>query len=267
MTLGKLGNRAILVFAHYRWQMNKYRWLPAQELVQQYVLWSGGDELSTTNYMADAHEMVIDNISKIVCRHTITLKDNLILKSIAGNGNVTMHHIIKYYFASKRHPLTYYIWLALCKVLVNGFLRQVAAGPVITAEALSIASLLLLMLLLTAVAAEAAICVSLFNELLSILLVNIHTLALDIWAAVTADIRSLIWNDMGSSQGAVYKIYCICYIALLVSILNAEQEVAFICSGVEITIECSAKVSDMHIAGWAWCETGAYTICHSFFLQ
>ena len=118
------------------------------------------------------------------------------------------------------------------------------------------------MLFLAGIAAEAAVGMSLGNQLLGIFLVNIQPLALNVWAAVTADVRSLVRYDMGGCKGAVNKIHGISYETLLVGVFDAQQKISFICLGKKISVQCGTQVADVHVACRARCESGTDTVTH-----
>ena len=100
------------------------------------------------------------------------------------------------------------------------------------------------------------------NQLLGILLVDVQPLALNVWAAVTADVRSLVRHDMGSGKGAVNEIHGISYETLLVGVFDAQQKISFICLGKKISVQRGTQVADVHVACRARGKSGTDTVTH-----
>ena len=69
----------------------KLRRLPAQSFVNQQLLRRVGKMLLSTQNMSHAHQMVIDNNSKVVGRHAVGFYDNKIIELIHIEGYVAMN--------------------------------------------------------------------------------------------------------------------------------------------------------------------------------
>lgn len=142
---------------------------------------------------------------------------------------------------------------------IDGFLRQIAAGPVVAAEFSG------RMIFLRV--AEAVIGMAAFYEFFGIFFIKRKALALDIRAAAAADIRSFVGDDAGQLQRAVDEIYRIRDVAGAVGILDAQNKITLLRLGVEISIERCAQIADMHISRRTWRETCAYfLICQCMLL-
>ena len=57
-----------------------HRYIPSKGLIQAIVFRCRGKVLVTTDYMGDLHQMVIDDIGKIVCRISIGLDQDHIIQ-------------------------------------------------------------------------------------------------------------------------------------------------------------------------------------------
>ena len=203
------------------------------------MLRCGGDELRSADDVGDTHEMVVDDVCKIVCRHPVPFDENLILKLIIVYRDVAVNNVMERRCARKRHLLTDNVWVACIKMRLDFFLGEVAAVAVIAL----VFTIFMRMLRI----AEAAVRKALLNELLRIFFVNFLTLTLNVRAAVAADVRTFIRNYVSSIKSAFDEINSVRHKACTVRILNAENECAVICLSEKITIECCPKIADMHI--------------------
>ena len=258
MALGELRDRAVLILAHDWRQVDEGRRLPAEELIEQDMLRRRGDELGAADDMGDAHQMVVDDVGKIVGRHAVPLDEDLILERVVADGDVAVNHIVEGRRAAERHLLADDKRLALREVLVDDFLRQIAAGAVVADKALVVFRRLLMCF---AGIAEAAIGEAVVDELLRIFGIDVHALALDVGAAVAADVRAFVRNDVGRVKRAVDEVDSIGHEARAVGILNAQDEVPLLGLGVKIGVERRSEISNMHIPCRAWGKTSAYFFC------
>ena len=112
----------------------------------------------------------------------------------------------------------------------------------------------------TLLIAEAVVGVAAFHQLLGVFLKHTHTLALDIGSHGTADIGTLVPLQSGLLQGLIDDLHGAFYLALLVGILNAQQEAAVIALCHQIGKQRGAQVTHMHVAGGAGGKAGAYMI-------
>ena len=63
----------LLVASHDGGEMHKHGRLPAERLVEQDVFRRRGDELGAADDVRDLHETVVDDIGKVIGRHTVAL--------------------------------------------------------------------------------------------------------------------------------------------------------------------------------------------------
>ena len=106
--------------------------------------------------------------------------------------------------------------------------------------------------------AEAAIGVPARNKLLCVFLIDIHTLALDVWSIVAANIiRSLVRHNARRIERTADKVHRIRDVAIAVGILKPQDERPVIGTRKQIGIECRAQVADVHIARRTRCKTCA----------
>ena len=220
------------------------------------MLWCGGDEFSTADDMGDAHEMVVDDVGKVVGRHAIAFDEDLIFQGVIINGDVAMDDIEVGSGAGEGHFLTDDKGFAFGQVFVDDFLWKVAAGTVIAAK--SAFGMFFIWV------AEATISMAFFDEFIGIFLIDFHAFTLDVWTAVTTDVRSFIRDDMGCGQCPVDEVNGIRYIAFTIGIFNPQDEISLVGFGKEIGVEGSPEIADMHVARRAWRETGTYFFSFQF---
>ena len=135
-------------------------------------------------------------------------------------------------------------------MFVNHVLRQVAARAVVSAELAG-------RVVLVGVA-EAAVGVAIRDELFRIFFIKIHALALDIRAAVAAVARTLVRHDAGGRERALDDVDGVRDVARAVRVLDAQDEVAAVRLGEQVSVERRAQVADVHVARRTRREARAY---------
>ena len=111
--------------------------------------------------------------------------------------------------------------------------------------------------------AEAAIGAALFDQLPSVLGVEVAALSLDIRTIFAADVRTFIIGQPGLAHGLINQIDCAGNFALLVGILNAEDELAAVLFGEQVGIQGSAQTAEMQISRRAGRKSRTNFIRHS----
>ena len=248
MAFGQLRYGSVFVLAHDRSQVNEGRNIPAVRLVEQDVFRRRRDELCTAHDVCDLHEMVIDDIGKVISWHAVAFQQNLILKFAVRDRDVAMQHIEEGRIAIEWHLLADDIRIAILDVRIDYVLRQVAAGTVIAAE---LAGRMILFRI-----AEAIVSMAALDQLFGIFLVEVHALTLHIRTVATAESRALVRDDVCHLERAVDEVDSIRDITGTVSIFDTQDEVTFLGLGIEVAIECSTQVADVHVSRRAWSETG-----------
>ena len=85
--------------------MDEDRLFPAKCLVKKCVFRCGGDELSAAHDVRDVHQMVVDDIGKVVGRHAVALQENLIFEFLVLYGDDTVEDVVKGRLTIERHFL------------------------------------------------------------------------------------------------------------------------------------------------------------------
>ena len=203
--------------------MTKFRRLPAKSLVYQKLLRSIGQMLLCTHYMGHAHQMVVNNNSKIVGRNAIALHNYEIIILIHVEGYIAMNQVMNYYTSFSRNFQTYRIGRTGVNASLNLLGSQIAAGTCI-AEGLFSLTLLFTLSLQLFRSAEAVICFALINELLAVFSINIKTLRLVVGTIITANLRTFIPVNAKPFQAGKDLAYRILLQTSNISIFDTENQ-------------------------------------------
>ena len=204
--------------------------------------------------MGDAHCVVIDDVSEVICRESVCLKKDLIVKVFIRECDVTVYKVMVRSGTCKRHLLSDNVGNAGIKVLLYLFFREVSAVTVITCAFGSV----LLQCLKALLGAEASVSLALGNELLGIGLIHIESLALNIRAVFAANVRSFVVLKTCELHGVIYNLSSTFNITFTVSILYSEDKCAAFMFCCEIFIQCGTKVADVHKTCRAGCKSRSY---------
>ena len=146
--------------------------------------------------MSDVHEMIIDDIRKMVCREAIALEKYRIGRDITVTPCYIPHEdIMESGLALRRNTEPDYRLYALSLILRTLSLCEIGAVPVISLVLALRFNLLLPDLLQPLRGAVAVVCLSLCHKLLGILLVYIEALGLDVRTTGTTYDRTFIPLD------------------------------------------------------------------------
>ena len=193
--------------------------------------------------------MVVDDVGEVVGRHAVTLQEYLILELFVLDRDVAVEHIEERRLARERHLLADDIGIAVLEVLFDDLRREVAAGAVIAAE---LAGRVIFVRV-----TEAVVGVARLDELLGVLLVEIHALALDVRAVRAAEGWALVRDDVRHLERAVDEVDGVGDVARAIRVLDAQDELALLGFCVKIAVKGRAQVADMHVARRARRKTRA----------
>ena len=138
VALGELGHRAILVFAHNQGQVDVGGDLPAEGLIQQVVLGGGGEVFAAPHHMGNVHQVVVDDVGKIVGGVAVRLEEHLVLDLLVLDGDGAEHRVLKGGRARQGHLLADDVGRARLQQPLDLLGGQVPAVAVIAADALLI---------------------------------------------------------------------------------------------------------------------------------
>ena len=222
--------------------------LPAEALVQQIVLGRRGQILRAAHDVGDAHEVVVNDVCEVIRRQTVALYEHLIVKRGVFNGNVAENLVVEGRAALGGYPLTHDEGFARGDESVAFLARKGAAGVGGLFKALG---LLLLF-------AEAAVGVPLLDEKLCVFAVKSAALGLNVGAHGTADVGTLVVAEPALCHGAVNDVHGALDVALLIGVLDAQDELSAGMTGDEPGVQSRAQVAYVHISRGAGGKSRAY---------
>ncbi len=165
--------------------------LPAKCLVEQVVLWCRCQVFLSADHMRDRHQVIVDDVGKIVRWKTIRFQKHLVVQLIVVNGDLTIDMII--ITAHTR------IGDALPDDRDNAFVEfrldlcggQVSAGVAIALHAFAshFQGGFILFLIKTIIS------ISALDQFESVFFVNGQTLALDVWSVAAVFVRTFVVLD------------------------------------------------------------------------
>ena len=239
--------------------------LPPEGLIQQIVLGRGGNVLQAAHDVGDAHQVIVNDIGEVVGGHAVLLDEHHIIQGIVGEGHVAEHQIIVAGFAGGGGILADDVGGACVQLgldLLGGEPQAVLVVLEHLAPRLGGGAALLEL----ALGAEAVVGVPALDQLLGIGQVHVLALGLDVGAVIAADIGAFVPVDAAAPQGIVDDLGCALDIALLVGILNAQDEFAAHLLGKQVAIQGGAQSAQVHKARGGRRKSGADLVGHMCFL-
>ena len=230
--------------------MNVQRRRPAEGLVEQVVLGCGGEVLVAAHDVGDAHQVIVDDVGEVVGRQAVCLDEHVVIQRVAVHLDVAVDDVVKARLALGGDVLADDVGLAGSDARLDLFLAQVQAVLVIL-EGLALGLRLGALLIQALLGAEAIVRAALFDQLLRVGQVQVLALGLNVRAAGAADVRAFVVDQTGGLHGIVNDVNGALYLALLIGILDAQDELAAVAARPEIGIQRGAQVAQMHIAGRA----------------
>ena len=179
--------------------------------------------------MGDAHEVVVDDICKVIGRQSVTLYEHLIVKGLVLNGDIAENFVMEGGRALLGDALADDMRFTGGGTAVALLLAHAAAGVGDLFKACILVSLALF--------AEAAVGAALFDQKLGVFAVKPAALGLDIRAYGASDIRAFVMIKAALCQRAVDYIDCTLDKALLVGILDAQDKLALVVAGDEPCVQ------------------------------
>ena len=227
------------------------RHVPAETLVQKVVLRRAGEILAAAHDVGDAHEMIVNDVCKVVGREPVALDEHLIVEIGVRRGDVAEDLVVERRFALVGDLLADDPRHTGVKTALHLFRGKIAAGVVLAGEVAGI-------LLGFGLVAEAIIGVAALHEALGVGKIGVAPLGLHIRADRTADVGAFVVVKTAVAQRFINDLDRALYLAGLVGVLNAEQELAVRVAGDAPGVERRAQIAHVHIPRGARREAGAY---------
>ena len=244
IALGQL----VLRVAHDGRQVDVLRDVPAEGLIEQVILRRGGEVFHTAHDVGDAHQVVVDDVREIVGGHAIRLDQHHIVQRVVGHGDVAEYEVVitGLTFGGRVHADD--VGDARGQLGINFLLAQMQAVLVVLEDFSTgfsgfTAGVQLFL------GAEAVVGVAGLDQLLGIGEIQVFTLGLDIWADRAADIRALVPLEPALAQRVINDVRRAFHIALLVGVLDAQDELAAVLFRQQVSVQRRANAAQVHKAG------------------
>ena len=151
-------------------KMNILGTLPSECIIKSLILGGRRNILITSYNMCDAHKMVINDVCKVICRITVGLNEDHVVKLGVVYSDVSVKLVVECGGSLIRNVLTDNVWLACSEVCLDLLFGKVETVLIVNNDLLAFYSLL--KALKTLLVTEAVVSLAFFNKLLCILKVD-----------------------------------------------------------------------------------------------
>ena len=206
--------------------------------------------------MRDAHQVVVDDVGEVVSRQAVGLDQHAVVERVAVDFDVAVDHVVKAGLALGGHVLADDVRLARVKAALNLLLGEVEAVLVVL-ERLSPALGLGARLVQPLLRAKAIVGMAGLDQLFGIRQIEVAALGLHIGAAGAADIRAFVMREAGGGERLVDQLDRARHLALLIGVLDAQDELAAVAAREQIGVQRRAQVAQVHVSRRAGGEAGA----------
>ena len=224
--------------------------LPAEGLIEQVVLGSGGEVLAAPDHVGDAHEVIVHHVGKVVGGQAVPLQQNLIVQGLVFYGDVPEGNVVEGGGTLMGDPLADDIGLSGGQIGGDLLGAQIPAGIF---RPVKVPGILLGLRLLT----EAVVGRALFHQQLGVGQIQIPPLRLDVGAGGAAHVGAFVVIQTAFLHGAVDDVGSALYQTALIRVLNAEDKGAAGMAGDEPCVQGGTQVTHVHIAGGGGGKPGA----------
>ena len=231
--------------------------IPAKRLIQAVVFGRGGNVLIASDNVGNAHQMVIDDVGKVVGRIAVGFDEDHVVQFLVLHRDVSVEFVVEGRCAFGGVVLADDIGLTLRKIFFNLFLRQMQAVLVVHADFLAIDDLGQRRQSL--LCAEAAVGLSLVDQFLRVFAVNTgaHALTLHIRANAAVLVGTFVLDEAGIGHCALDDIDSAFHIASLIGIFDPQNEIAVFVLGNQIGVKSGSEIAHMHSAGGTGSVSGS----------
>ena len=250
MALGHL----VLAITHDGRAVDIGRDVPAEGFVEKIILRRGGKILAAAHDVGDAHQMVVNDICKVIRGKTVGFQKHLILELLVFDRNVAERHVVERGRALLRDALTDDKGLCGGNSRFCFGKREIPAGADVLFDLLAVRFVRGFFFRFLA---EAVVCAALFAQKFCILAEEVAPLRLDIGTHGAAHIRTFIVRQAAFCHGLVDHVDRAVDQTALIGVFDAENELTAKVAGDEPGIECRSQVADMHIARGTGRKAGA----------
>ena len=152
------------------------------------MLWSRQKPFFTSDYMGYTHQVVIDNVGKVVSWEIVAFHDNLIINCVIVENHFSVDKISKFSF-SIGYKHSYSVWLATVNSFCNFLRIKTVAKSVIFDNLIFGATLQQPHLLKPIICAKTVISMTFLKQNVYKFLVNMNPLRLKIRTIIASNLR------------------------------------------------------------------------------
>ena len=216
----------LMIFVCDQRAVDVFRNLPSECFIQTVVLRCRGQIFVSSYYMCNSHQMIIDNICKVVSRISIGFDQDHIIQFIIFYCNISVQLIMESCGSFGWHVDTDNIWFSCCQICLDFFFGQVQAVFVIHGDLFS--CYFCLQAFQTFFITETIVSVSLLNQFFCIFHVQTLCLSLTLYirAYTPIFVRTFIMYQTRLCQSTVDNIKCAFHKTFLVSIFDTQHELS-----------------------------------------
>ena len=230
------------------------RHVPAEGPVHEQMLRRRGQPLFAADDRIDGHQVIVDNDRQLVGREAIGLEEDLILDRVQRPLDVAVDEVVDRDRAFLRDLQPDHVVRLALRPLSRFRRRNVPAVAVIPGD-LAASPLGRAHLLEPLFAAEAVVRGAAVDELLGPFLIERQALGLDIRSVRSTLARALVPAHPEPVQTVVDAVDRAGDQALLIGVLDPEDERALALAGEEIVVQGGPNAPDMERAGRGWRES------------
>ena len=214
----------LVIFVCDQRAVDVFRNLPSKCFIQTVVLRCGGQIFVSSYYVSNSHQMIIDNICKVVGWISVRFDQDHIIQLIIFYGDISVQLIVEGCGSFGRHIDTNNVWFSCCQVCLDFFFRQMQTVFVVYGDLFS--CYFCLQTFQTFFIAEAIISVSLLDQFFCIFQIQTLCLSLTLYIGTytTVFVRTFIMYQTGLCQGTVDDLQCAFHETFLVGILDTQHE-------------------------------------------
>ena len=232
--------------------------LPAEGPVHQDVLGDAGQPLVGPHDVADLHQVVVHHIGQMIGRVAVGLEEHQVVQAGVVHGDVAVEYVMEGGLALQGDLEAHHRHDALGLVVGTLFGGQIATVAVVAKGWLAPTPLLLPQLGQALRAAVAVVGMAGFDELASVLLVDVQPLGLEVGAVVAPHLGPLVPLQAQPAQALHDVVQGILAIAGAVRVLDAQDEDAVVVAGEEPVEESRPGSPHMEITRGAGGEADTY---------
>ncbi|GBH11088.1 DNA-binding transcriptional response regulator [Pseudomonas syringae pv. actinidiae] len=249
-----LGQLALVRITQQR-HVAQLRLVPAKILVKQNQFRRRWQPFFATQYVGDAHQVVIDYVGQEVGRQPVGLHQDLHVHAVPRDFDFATQHVRHHADAFGRHFHADHVRLAGIQTALD-FLFGEQQGPTVVTRGFALGLLLGAHLVEFFGGAETREGMAQLDQLLRVFLVDIAPFALPIRAVWAADVRTFAPFDAQPAQCVENLLFGLAGRAQLIGVFNAQNELAAMLFGKAVVEQRDVGRAYVWVTGGRWRDAG-----------